>query len=108
MAESFRRGSRSLIDRYSALVIALAAAMWAVDAFFRPSLVNPKGWDLSSSEIVLGESLLISLCFLPVAGRVVRELAPRLVAKLASPGGDRCRPSGFRHRPLHAVADLRL
>ena len=74
MAESFRRGSRSLIDRYSALVIALAAAMWAVDAFFRPSLVNPKGWDLSSSEIVLGESLLISLCFLPVAGRVVREL----------------------------------
>ena len=48
--------------------------MWAVDAFFRPSLVNPKGWDLSSSEIVLGESLLISLCFLPVAGRVVREL----------------------------------
>ena len=73
MAEGSRRGSRS-VDRYSALVISVAAAMWAADAFFRPSLVNPRRWDLSSSEIVLGETLLISLCFLPVAGRVVLEL----------------------------------
>lgn len=74
MAESSQPGSRSLIDRYSALVISVAAAMWATDAFFRPNLVNPKGWDLPSSEVVLGETLLISLCFIPVAGRVVREL----------------------------------
>jgi drug/metabolite transporter, DME family len=74
MAESSQQASRSLIDRYSALVIAVAAAMWATDAFFRPNLVNPKGWDLSASEVVLGETLLISLCFVPVAGKVVREL----------------------------------
>ena len=73
MAES-SGGGRSLIDRYSALVIALAAAMWATDAFFRPNLVNAKGWDLSPSEVVLGETLLISLCFVPVAPSVVREL----------------------------------
>lgn len=74
MTENSQQGSRSLIDRYSAPIISLAAAMWAADAFFRPSLVNPKGWDLSPSEVVLGESLLISLCFIPVAGRVAREL----------------------------------
>jgi DME family drug/metabolite transporter len=75
MAESSQPGARSgLIDRYSALVISVAAAMWAADAFFRPDLVNPRGWDLSPSQIVLGESLLISLCFIPVAGRVAREL----------------------------------
>jgi DME family drug/metabolite transporter len=65
---------RGLIDRYSALFITLAAAMWAVDAFFRPNLVNPKGYDLSASQIVLMESFLIALCFIPVAPRVVREL----------------------------------
>jgi len=74
MAESSQRGSRSLIDRYSALIISMAAAMWAADALFRPGLVNPRGSDLSPSEIVLGESLLISVCFIPVASRVVREL----------------------------------
>ncbi|MGC8626148.1 MAG: DMT family transporter [Acidimicrobiales bacterium] len=74
MADVARRGSRSLMDRYSAPIISLAAAMWAVDAFFRPSLVNPKGWGLAPSEVVLGETLLTSLCFLPVAGRVAREL----------------------------------
>jgi drug/metabolite transporter (DMT)-like permease len=63
-----------LIDRYSALFITLAAALWAVDAFFRPNLVNPSGWDLSASQIVLVEDLLISLCFIPVMGRVAREL----------------------------------
>ena len=69
-----QQGSRPLVDRYSAPIISLAAAMWAADAFFRPNLVNPKTWDLSPSEVVLGESLLISLCFLPMAGRVAREL----------------------------------
>lgn len=60
----------ALIDRGSALFISLAAALWAADAYFRPSLAR----QLSASQIVLVESLLISLCFLPVAGRVVREL----------------------------------
>jgi drug/metabolite transporter, DME family len=66
------KGRSGLIDRYSALVISVAAALWAADAYFRPQLVNH--WKLSAGEIVLGETLLISLCFLPVAGRVVREL----------------------------------
>jgi len=61
-----------LIDRYSALFITLAAALWAADAYFRPELVNQ--WKLSASEIVLVEDLLISLCFIPVMRRVVREL----------------------------------
>jgi hypothetical protein len=61
-----------LIDRYSALFITLAAALWAVDAYFRPDLLNH--WKLSASEIVLVEDLLISLCFIPVMRRVAREL----------------------------------
>ena len=61
-----------LIDRYSALFITLAAALWAADAYFRPELVNQ--WKLSASQIVLVEDLLISLCFIPVMRRVVREL----------------------------------
>src|SRR5487761_1660792 len=60
------------IDRYSALFISLSAALWASDAYFRPALVNQ--WKLSASQIVLAETLLISLCFIPVAARVAREL----------------------------------
>lgn len=58
------------LDRYSALVITVAAAMWASDAYFRPALAR----QLSASQIVLVESLLIALCFLPLARRVTREL----------------------------------
>jgi drug/metabolite transporter (DMT)-like permease len=58
-------------DRYSAPFITLAAALWAADAFFRPALVKQ---GLSASEIVLMESLLISVCFIPMAPRVYREL----------------------------------
>ncbi len=59
-----------LLDRYSALVITFAAAMWATDAYFRPALARR----LSASQIVLVESFLIALCFLPLAGRVIREV----------------------------------
>ena len=65
------RARGGLIDRYSALIITVAAAMWAVDTFFRPALVSE---GLSASQIVLGETLLISLCFIPVGRRVAREL----------------------------------
>jgi drug/metabolite transporter (DMT)-like permease len=61
-----------LFDRYSVLFITLAAALWAADAYFRPELVDH--WRLSASQIVLVEDLLISLCFIPVARRVAREL----------------------------------
>jgi drug/metabolite transporter (DMT)-like permease len=60
-----------IIDRYSALVITLASALWAADAFFRPALVKQ---GLSASEIVLVEDLLISLCLVPFARRAWREL----------------------------------
>ncbi|HEY8672226.1 MAG TPA: DMT family transporter [Candidatus Dormibacteraeota bacterium] len=59
-----------LIDRTGALWVAVAAAMWAADAYFRPALTQ----QLSASAIVFAESLLIALCFLPVIGRVRREL----------------------------------
>jgi len=62
---------RSPFDRYSALFITVAAAMWASDAYFRPALVKD---GLSSSQIVLLEDLLISLCFLPMIVGVVTEL----------------------------------
>ena len=65
-------GSRfgTLIGRMGALAVAVAAAMWAADAYFRPALTR----ELSASQIVFAESLLIALCFLPVIGRVRREL----------------------------------
>jgi drug/metabolite transporter (DMT)-like permease len=65
-------GSRvgALIGRMGALAVAIAAAMWATDAYFRPALTR----QLSASQIVFAESLLIALCFLPVIGRVRREL----------------------------------
>jgi drug/metabolite transporter (DMT)-like permease len=60
----------ALIDRMGALAVAAAAAMWVSDAYFRPALTK----QLSASQIVFAESLLIALCFLPVIGRVRREL----------------------------------
>ena len=53
-----------------ALAVAVAAAMWATDPYFRPALTQ----QLTASQIVFVESLLIALCFLPVAGRIRREL----------------------------------
>jgi drug/metabolite transporter (DMT)-like permease len=59
-----------VVDRMGALGVAVAAAMWAADAYFRPALTQ----QLSASQIVFAESLLIALCFLPVMGRVRGEL----------------------------------
>ena len=44
------------------VVVAVAAALWATDAFFRPALAR----QLAASQIVLLEDLLICLCLLPV------------------------------------------
>ena len=57
-------------DHYSTILVAVAAAMWSTDAYFRPVLVHA----LSASEIVLVEDFLICLCFLPLVPRVLREL----------------------------------
>lgn len=69
-AHAGARERTGLIDRYSALFISVAAAMWAADAYFRPALTR----QLSASQIVLVEDLLISLCFLPLTRRVAGEL----------------------------------
>jgi drug/metabolite transporter (DMT)-like permease len=60
----------ALVGRMGALGVAVAAAMWASDPYFRPELTK----QLTASQIVFVESLLIALCFLPLAGRIRREL----------------------------------
>jgi len=44
------------------VLVGVAAALWAFDAYFRPGLTK----QLSSGQIVLVEDLLISICLLPV------------------------------------------
>jgi drug/metabolite transporter (DMT)-like permease len=44
------------------VLVGVAAALWAFDAYFRPGLTK----QLSSGQIVLVEDLLISLCLVPV------------------------------------------
>ena len=56
-------GVRSrLVDAGSVILVGIAAAMWAFDAYFRPGLTR----QLSAGQIVLVEDLLISLCLVPV------------------------------------------
>lgn len=50
------------VDAGSVLLVGVAAALWAFDAYFRPGLTK----QLSSGQIVLVEDLLISLCLVPV------------------------------------------
>lgn len=50
------------VDTGSVLLVGLAAAMWAFDAYFRPGLTR----QLSSGQIVLVEDVLISLFLIPV------------------------------------------
>ena len=51
-----------LIDRFSVLFVALAATLWASDAYFRNQLVK----HLTANEIVVAEDALIALFLLPV------------------------------------------
>jgi drug/metabolite transporter, DME family len=50
------------LESGSVVLVGLAAALWAFDAYFRPGLTK----QLSSGQIVLVEDLLISLCLVPV------------------------------------------
>lgn len=50
------------MDAASVVLVGVAAALWAFDAYFRPGLTE----QLSSGQIVLVEDLLISLCLVPV------------------------------------------
>jgi drug/metabolite transporter (DMT)-like permease len=50
------------LDAGSVVLVGVAAALWAFDAYFRPGLTK----ELSPGQIVLVEDLLISLCLVPV------------------------------------------
>ncbi len=56
------RPAAAFLDRGSVVLVGVAAALWAFDAYFRPGLTK----QLSSGQIVLVEDLLISLCLVPV------------------------------------------
>lgn len=59
------------VDRYSVVLIAVAAVLWASDALFRNQLIT----HLSASEIVVAEDGLITLFLLPVFFRSLPELS---------------------------------
>jgi drug/metabolite transporter (DMT)-like permease len=50
------------LEAGSVVLVAVAAALWAFDAYFRPGLTT----QLSPGQIVLVEDLLISVCLVPV------------------------------------------
>jgi drug/metabolite transporter (DMT)-like permease len=64
------QATRSLTNRISGIVVAVAAALWTADAYFRPGLTQ----QLSASQIVFMEDALIALCFLPAVRRIRHEL----------------------------------
>src|SRR5438309_11673970 len=59
-----------LIDRFSVVVIAVAATMWASDTYFRAQLVG----HLKPAQIVVIEDALISLFLLAFLLRGIPEL----------------------------------
>jgi DME family drug/metabolite transporter len=59
-----------LIDRYAVVFVAVAATMWASDAYFRNQLVQ----HLSATQIVVAEDALVTLFLLPVLVRSRHEL----------------------------------
>ncbi|HSS62162.1 MAG TPA: DMT family transporter [Candidatus Limnocylindrales bacterium] len=75
MARSTTAGSGLSVDRFSVILVAVAATMWASDAYFRSQLSH-----LSPTQIVVAEDALITLFLLPVLVRSfgeLRKLGPR-------------------------------
>jgi DME family drug/metabolite transporter len=64
------RSMNKLIDRYAVVFVALAATMWASDAYFRNQLVQ----HLGPTQIVVAEDALITLFLVPVLVRSRHEL----------------------------------
>jgi drug/metabolite transporter (DMT)-like permease len=58
------------VDRFSVLLVAVAATLWASDAYFRNQLIG----HLAPTEIVVAEDALVTLFLLPVLVRSWREL----------------------------------
>jgi DME family drug/metabolite transporter len=59
-----------LLDRYAVVFVAVAATLWASDAYFRNQLVQ----HLSATQIVVAEDALITLFLLPLLVRSRHEL----------------------------------
>ncbi len=75
MATNQRAAGGLSVDRISVVLVAVAATMWASDAYFRSKLTH-----LSPTEIVVAEDALITLFLLPVLFRSfgeLRKLGPR-------------------------------
>ncbi len=58
------------IDRFSVLLVAVAATLWASDAYFRNQLIS----HLQPTQIVVAEDALVTLFLLPVLVRSRRDL----------------------------------
>lgn len=63
--------SHAGIDRYSVILVAVAATLWVSDAYFRNQLIK----HLSPTQIVVAEDALIALFLLPVLIRSWHEVS---------------------------------
>ena len=70
MAQQKATASRAGIDRYSVILVAVAATLWVSDAYFRNQLIK----HLSPTQIVVAEDALIALFLLPVLVRSFHEV----------------------------------
>jgi drug/metabolite transporter (DMT)-like permease len=70
VAGAARRSGGVGIDRFSVLLVAVAATLWASDAYFRNQLIS----HLQPTQIVVAEDALITLFLLPVLIRTRRDL----------------------------------
>jgi drug/metabolite transporter (DMT)-like permease len=64
------------VDRFSVVLVAVAATMWATDVYFRSQLVT----HLTPTQIVVAEDALITLLLIPVlirSSHELRRLGPR-------------------------------
>src|SRR3977135_2029088 len=69
-------GRSSFVDRFSVVVVALAAVIWVSDAYFRNPLTN----HLTASQIVFAEDALVTIFLLPLLLGGWKELS-RLTAR---------------------------
>jgi drug/metabolite transporter (DMT)-like permease len=76
MAQADRSAGGISVDRFSVVLVAVAATLWASDAYFRNQLVS----HLTPTQIVVAEDALITLFLIPVLIRSrheLRHLGPR-------------------------------
>src|SRR5438128_12257494 len=70
-ASRSRKSMNKVLDRYAVVFVAVAATLWASDAYFRNQLVQY----LSPTQIVVAEDALVTLFLLPVLIRMRGELS---------------------------------